>query len=44
MGGYAYETKDEVLQNINKFKDGFGGNLVCEYDYWPWYYKYILNV
>lgn len=44
MGGYAFETKDEALLNINKFKDGFGGSLVCEYDYWPWYYKYILNV
>ncbi len=44
LGGFAFNTNDNELININKFKDSFGGKLVCEYDYWPWYYKYILNV
>ena len=28
LGGYALNTQDEHLQNINEFKDGFGGELV----------------
>jgi hypothetical protein len=28
LGGYARDTKDPHLQNINEFKDGFGGELV----------------
>lgn len=30
LGGYAYDTKDNVLESINKFKDSFGGKLVKE--------------
>jgi lipid II:glycine glycyltransferase (peptidoglycan interpeptide bridge formation enzyme) len=30
LGGYAYNTDDNVLKNINKFKDSFGGKLVKE--------------
>jgi lipid II:glycine glycyltransferase (peptidoglycan interpeptide bridge formation enzyme) len=32
MGGYAYNTSDSKLQNINHFKDDFGGDLLCETD------------
>ncbi len=35
MGGYAFETEDLPLLRINNFKDGFGGELVLESDYWP---------
>jgi len=30
LGGYAYETKDSILLNINKFKDSFNGHLIKE--------------
>ena len=33
FGGYALNTKNEVLQNINKFKDGFRGRLQKECNY-----------
>lgn len=32
LGGYAYNTSDRKLMNINHFKDGFGGDLLCEID------------
>jgi len=35
MGGYAFGTTDDSLQRINLFKDGFGGQMVVENDYWP---------
>lgn len=35
MGGYAFGTADDSLQRINLFKDGFGGQMVVENDYWP---------
>jgi len=28
LGGYALNTQDDHLKNINEFKDGFGGELV----------------
>lgn len=33
FGGYSLNTKDEVLQNINKFKDSFRGRLQKECNY-----------
>lgn len=33
LGGYAHGTADPELQNINKFKDEFGGSLICEANY-----------
>jgi hypothetical protein len=33
LGGYAAETTDIDLQNINKFKDNFGGKLIEENTY-----------
>lgn len=36
LGGYAMDTKDESLSQINKFKDGFGGKLKLESDYLPY--------
>ncbi len=33
LGGYALGTKDKSLININKFKDGFGGELLIESKY-----------
>ncbi|HOW08747.1 MAG TPA: hypothetical protein PLX08_02990 [Bacteroidales bacterium] len=33
FGGYAYETQDQSLQGINRFKDHFGGELVEESNY-----------
>ncbi len=35
FGGYAFETNDEQLKNINDFKDSFGGTLIHESDYMP---------
>jgi len=35
LGGYALGTEDQSLIRINQFKDGFGGQLVQEYDYSP---------
>lgn len=35
LGGYALNTKDNALNCINKFKDGFGGMLVEESDFLP---------
>ncbi|WP_199117978.1 hypothetical protein [Pedobacter sp. ASV28] len=35
MGGYAFGTKEVDLHRINVFKDGFGGELILENDYWP---------
>jgi len=35
LGGYALGTDDQDLMRINQFKDGFGGNLIQEYDYMP---------
>ena len=36
-GGYAKDTDDTAKQGINKFKDGFGGSLVEESHYYPFY-------
>lgn len=36
LGGYAMDTRDETLCQINKFKDGFGGKLKLESDYLPY--------
>jgi lipid II:glycine glycyltransferase (peptidoglycan interpeptide bridge formation enzyme) len=33
LGGYAYNSLDNKLQGINKFKDGFGGELIEESNY-----------
>lgn len=33
FGGYAMNSTDPVLQNINQFKDSFGGELVEEWNY-----------
>lgn len=33
FGGYALNTQDKVLENINKFKDGFRGRLQKESNY-----------
>jgi len=35
LGGYAPNTTDAALININQFKDSFGGILVKETDYQP---------
>ncbi len=35
FGGYAFETSNVTLQGINKFKDGFGGDLVEQSNYTP---------
>lgn len=35
FGGYAKDTTDKALQGINRFKDGFGGVLIEEFDYTP---------
>ncbi len=35
FGGYAKDTTDQALQGINRFKDGFGGVLIEEFDYTP---------
>lgn len=35
LGGYAPNTTDAALININQFKDSFGGTLVKETDYQP---------
>jgi hypothetical protein len=36
-GGYAKDTEDPAKQGINHFKDGFGGALVEESHYYPFY-------
>lgn len=33
LGGYAHDTMDQELININRFKDELGGTLVCEANY-----------
>jgi len=46
LGGYAYESKDESLIEINKFKDGFGGILLEESIYTSYpllIYRFLLN-
>lgn len=35
FGGYAKDTEDKYLMGINKFKLGFGGFIVKEYNYTP---------
>ena len=35
FGGYAKDTHDPKLKGINKFKAGFGGEIVEEYNYQP---------
>jgi lipid II:glycine glycyltransferase (peptidoglycan interpeptide bridge formation enzyme) len=32
LGGYCMDKKDEVKQAINKFKKGFGGDIIKEYN------------
>jgi len=36
-GGYAKDTTDSAKQGINHFKDGFGGTLVEESHFYPFY-------
>ena len=36
LGGYAINTGSKSLQNINRFKDGFGGELKRESNYVPY--------
>ena len=36
FGGYAYNTQDKHLQNINDFKAAFGGVLVEQSDYYSY--------
>ena len=36
FGGYAINTDDKELLDINKFKDGFGGKLKRESNYLPY--------
>jgi hypothetical protein len=36
-GGYAKDTEDQAKKGINQFKDGFGGSLVEESHYYPFY-------
>lgn len=33
LGGYAYNSDNESLKGINRFKDGFGGTMVEESNY-----------
>ncbi|HYK77840.1 MAG TPA: hypothetical protein VEV16_12755 [Daejeonella sp.] len=35
LGGYAYQTQNQELEHINRFKDGFGGELKEESEYMP---------
>ncbi|RZM20525.1 MAG: hypothetical protein EOO88_35930 [Pedobacter sp.] len=44
MGGYAFKTADQSLQRINLFKDGFGGRLVLESDYWPLTFLFVIRM
>jgi hypothetical protein len=50
LGGYALNTEDEELQNVNKFKDGFRGKLhkECNYTSYPLWlllkFKRIMNL
>jgi hypothetical protein len=37
LGGYAYNTNDKSLVGINSFKDSFGGSLVEESNYIPYF-------
>lgn len=41
LGGYALNTDDKVLDGINKFKDGFGGELREESDFSPYLFVFI---
>ena len=36
LGGYALNSEDKILQGINKFKNGFGGELKRESNYTPY--------
>lgn len=36
FGGYAQDTRDPKLMNINRFKDCFGGRVVSEPNYLSW--------
>jgi lipid II:glycine glycyltransferase (peptidoglycan interpeptide bridge formation enzyme) len=38
LGGYAYNTDNDSLKNINKFKDSFGGELIENSNYIPIHY------
>jgi len=42
-GGYAKDTEDPAKQGINKFKDGFGGTLVEEAHYYPFYFAALAD-
>ena len=41
LGGYALNTRNKILDGINKFKDGFGGVLREESDYSPYLFVLI---
>ncbi len=38
LGGYALNTKDISLKNINNFKDSFGGELIENSNFFPVFY------
>jgi hypothetical protein len=44
LGGYALNTENEELQNINKFKDGFRGKLKKEYNCTSYPLWLMLNI
>ena len=44
LGGYAFNTKIKSLENINKFKDSFGGTLVENCNYYPILYLFASKI
>jgi len=44
LGGIAKDTQDDKLQGINKFKEGFGGELVRQYNYYSPLYSIFLKL
>lgn len=44
LGGYALNTKNPTLAGINQFKDGFGGVLRLEYNYYSWPLLVLLRI
>lgn len=44
VGGYAYQTTEDELARINKFKDEFGGEMVCEGNYMSIPYYLALKI
>lgn len=44
FGGYALNTDNKALMGINSFKDSFGGDILEEYNYYPYIYLAALKV